>query len=539
MAKKNRLSAPSGLLAILEPNGGLTSDVLSFVKDKEDYHLPEDGLVAQNIKANNKGISPQDLANLAAQDEISAVLKRIASYIAVQSKVTNEFSTVSLDTKYLKDKSSDITSKDTEAVKDAWTTVQKLLWTHPQLGIHSLLIDWMTFGKLHFCIIRKADKSIDKITVGTTAPAIQKKKLSGQKQETYYLDQFGNRVADKTDIVTLDWSALANNGVSYVHSLQRSFNMMRSVERSRIANAIMASQFRTVYTVPTKGLSKGQSRQRLSKIHSMWKRDIRLDDQSGSVTVNGNNAWPINTELWSSETGSGRPTADNPGDGNPDLNNTELIEYFAKKYYKQTGLPLSKYEAVDMSYLGDISEIDEDERQFKLTIAAYRLILSDVFKSLMKIVLADNKDYAGNTALFEAIIMTFNDEVIDEDLTEVIDKILMTLEKVLEVVDKFKALMEESSTIKEEEQTVRLAKFRNKMIAKYCPELYQYDELVEVLAIMAGETIEDIKANAGLDDTNADEDMDSDSFDNTDFNDSDASSDDSADDSADNYNVTF
>jgi hypothetical protein len=491
MGKVYRLGRSAGLLQVLEPLGGLQpSQVYKSRKgvNPNEEEVPESAIIP--YKRAIQGTveqTPAMLESLAANDEITAVLERISSHVAIVPTDGSSFAYPALD------RSSNIKMPESEdlldTVKNYWIEVQKQLWSNKSdlcIGVHQFVQDYLTYGYLWLCVIRFSDKDkrIRKIIVSRTEPTVMNlngtpvyriqdndvQTAKGQTKEPRFA-----AVYDINDIILLTYTELNPYCRSYVATLTRSFNLYRTIERTRIANAIMKAQFRSVYTVPTKGLGKIKARQRLSTIMGMYKRDIRIEDTSGSVTINGENTYPVNTEIWVAETSGGGVSIDNPGDGDPDLNNTDLVEYFNRKFYKTTKLPISKYEAVDSGYLNGLNEIDEDEDQYKLYINKLRAVLGKAFIKLTLRFMVDDKQYGNRVDLQENLVMSFYDKERIEEPSEQIEKQDDIMSKISNMLSTYKEMLTDSG-MKDAQVSAKVNAFRIKLMRKYLPDVFEMND---------------------------------------------------------------
>ncbi len=75
--------------------------------------------------------------------------------------------------------------------------------------------------------------------------------------------------------------------VSYVERLIRSFNLLRTMENSRVLWNLMNSTFRMKMIVPIGAKSPQRARESLGQLMSIYKEDISLDEHSGELFVAG------------------------------------------------------------------------------------------------------------------------------------------------------------------------------------------------------------------------------------------------------------
>lgn len=484
MSKHRIGSAGSAYWSVLEEGGGVTASIvtgnagrhrLGSVNDFSDEDpIPELVLSKANVnKRQEVELTPETLEGIARQDTISDVIERICSYICISSKASPHFGYATLaDDFHAND--AFLRSRIKESAVYHWQIVERLMFNDSpslSLGIQNFLQSWLTVGKIYCFILRDKEHGLVQKIRCTNYPA---KEVQYGKR-TYWTITIGDKeytIWEQEDMFILDYSAISKYYPSFVAAIRRSYNIYHSIERTRIANAIMTAQFRSIYTVPTKGLGKKVAQQRLSKIMATYKRDIRIDDANGEVTLNGENNWPVNTDIWVAETGAGSVKIENPGDGNVNLNNTDLVELFMRRFYKRAKLPLSKYEAVDTGYLNGLGELDEDERQFKIFIQNHRDVLSKFFAKLIYRLMSALKEYAGDKELEQAIYISFYDEPKHETPTEELDGVNEKMDKINDTIDKYIEALTKCG-FGQAQAKARANVLRLQLMEKFCPEFLQ------------------------------------------------------------------
>lgn len=475
---RRRLGTANSLLTALEPQGGLQPSQVTrgarLYKDAKNVTdedaMPELAIEKRKVGDSTVAFTPELLIALASSDEISDLLDRLSSYIAVQPDLGTSFAYVDLKPTDAFD--STFKERVIGDMQRHWQIIQDMLFVNCSslsLGIKRLLLDWLTYGTVYAAIIRESmhGKVID---IHVQYTEFKEHRLSDNS--VYWTTDLNQTIWEKDDIFMLDYKEINPYVVSYVGGLMRSYNLFKTIERTRIANAIMAAQFRSVYTVPTAGLGKTKARQKLSSVMALYKRDIRLDDVSGQVTINGENSYPVNTELWVAETSQGAVKIDNPGDGNPQLNNTDIVDYFMRRFYKKAKLPMSKYEAADASYLSGLSNNDEDEHQFELFIQSIRSVWTKFFCNIIWRLMSVLKDYAGREDIHSLMTMSWYNEPEHKTPEDLLDGISSIFDKIQNVLDKYKDQLEGSGFGSAQIQA-RLNVLRIKLMRKFCPDMLE------------------------------------------------------------------
>ncbi|MFA5153726.1 MAG: portal protein [Clostridia bacterium] len=131
--------------------------------------------------------------------------------------------------------------------------------------------------------------------------------------------------------------------LSYVERLVRSFNMLRTLENSRIIWNVINSQYRMKIIVPIGTQSEVKARTRLAELRGMYKEDITIDYQSGEISINGTPNFSFaKTYIFPSKDGT-QTEIDSFAPQGYDLKDTEALQYFWKRFIIETKVPNSRF----------------------------------------------------------------------------------------------------------------------------------------------------------------------------------------------------
>jgi len=131
--------------------------------------------------------------------------------------------------------------------------------------------------------------------------------------------------------------------LSYVERLVRSFNMLRTLENSRIIWNVINSQYRMKIVVPIGTQSEAKARTRLAELRGMYKEDITIADESGEVTVNGQPNFSFaKTYILPSKDGTTTEIDSFKPEGY-NLSDTESLKYFWMRFIVETKVPESRF----------------------------------------------------------------------------------------------------------------------------------------------------------------------------------------------------
>jgi hypothetical protein len=131
--------------------------------------------------------------------------------------------------------------------------------------------------------------------------------------------------------------------LSYVERLVRSFNMLRTLENSRIIWNVWNAQMRVKILVPIGSQSESKARTRLSELRGMYKEELNIDEQSGEVTYNGSPSFNFaKTFILPTKNGEQTEISGFQPEGY-DLSNPEALKYFWLRFVIETKVPQSRF----------------------------------------------------------------------------------------------------------------------------------------------------------------------------------------------------
>ncbi len=214
-----------------------------------------------------------------------------------------------------------------------------------------------------------------------------------------------------SQIVQIDWADTDRTSMpfSLVSDLSRSFNIMRTMIRTRISWAIVNSIFRTMHTVPVQGKGRIKGHATINETMGRYKKKFEFNDRKGTFTMNNKNNPPLNIETWIGATTSGTPTTETIGSDGPDMQDTDQIRYFEKQFHKASGLPLSRFDTDTPTYFNHSPEqISNEERQLGKRISRIQRIFAQVIeKPWYTHFILKNPIYEGDTAVRKAFMIEF------------------------------------------------------------------------------------------------------------------------------------
>lgn len=229
-------------------------------------------------------------------------------------------------------------------------------------------------------------------------------------------DQNNERILLDTNVIYISWAR--NNFVSHLSYCERlihSFNMLRTLENSRIIWNIQNAQKRVKIVVPAGTQSEQKIRTRLRELQAMYKEDINIDNMSGEITVNGQPKFSFaKTFIFPSKEGSQTEISEFGGEGH-DMNSVESLKWFWQRFMIETRLPKDRFNMIfdgqEHSAIPDSGSLTREEYKFSLFISRIRDIFKEILlKPTWTQFCLHNKELAGSNVLKNALGLTFIEE---------------------------------------------------------------------------------------------------------------------------------
>jgi len=134
--------------------------------------------------------------------------------------------------------------------------------------------------------------------------------------------------------------------LSYVERLVRAFNMLRTLENSRIIWNVINAQQRMKIVVPIGTQSEVKARTRVSELRAMYKEDITIDYHSGEVTINGTPNFSFAKQYIFPIKDGQQVDIDSFAPAGWDLSGTMALDYFWKRFIIETKVPKDRFSTV-------------------------------------------------------------------------------------------------------------------------------------------------------------------------------------------------
>ena len=144
----------------------------------------------------------------------------------------------------------------------------------------------------------------------------------------------------------------------------------------------MNASFRMKMTVPIGSRSPQKSMQTLGELMSIYKEDIRFNDESGELTVDGRPKIQFYKNYLMPSGVNGTPTIEPINNAGPNLNDPQPLAYFYDKLVQESKVPFSRFQGPDGGSIGNYSNgaegLDKEEIRFGKFISRLRSIFQDI-----------------------------------------------------------------------------------------------------------------------------------------------------------------
>ena len=252
-------------------------------------------------------------------------------------------------------------------------------------GLIECVKDFIKTGKIGFEILYDNLKNPkDIIGVVPIDPATLQKFKSDDY--VYYvqrplMDNNKERILHENQIVLIEWNKYDYGFISYVDKLRRSFNIMRSMQTSKVLWFAAKSQVRMHIKLAMGDVGRSEAIQKLTESKNQYINKYTFDDD-GVVKFNN---MPNNSgyrEFFTAETSnSGAPEIEEINSNGPDLTEVDSLGFWEKYFWKDTEIPYDRIDpnASDSWGFTDVNSLRKIEVNFGKFINAIRKLMNPLF----------------------------------------------------------------------------------------------------------------------------------------------------------------
>lgn len=168
--------------------------------------------------------------------------------------------------------------------------------------------------------------------------------------------------------------------ISYVERLMRSFNILRTMEATRIIWAVTNASYKTQYIIPVGSVQSPRGRQTLAQAMANYKELVDFDWDSGEIKTNGRPMLQFYKDIFMASEGGETPQIQNLGGDGPEISDTETLKYFRDKLRQASKIPFSRFEKEqgEGNYTLSAEGIAREEIRFSKFIARLRAIFAEL-----------------------------------------------------------------------------------------------------------------------------------------------------------------
>ncbi len=255
-------------------------------------------------------------------------------------------------------------------------------------GLLDKVKEYLITGKIAYEIIYDSLKHPKEIigVIPIDPASLQKFRANGQTwyvQRPIVCDNSGaqERVLHENQVILCEWNKYDFGYISYVDQLRRPFNVMRSMETSKVLWFAAKSQVRMHIKLALGDVTRPEAITKLTESKNQYINQFQFKDD-GTVTFN--NA-PNNSgyrEFFTAETAqSGSPEIEEVNANGPDLTETDSLNYWGKLFWNYSEIPFDRIDnnSGDSWGFADVNSLRKIEINFAKFITSIRKELNQLF----------------------------------------------------------------------------------------------------------------------------------------------------------------
>jgi len=190
-----------------------------------------------------------------------------------------------------------------------------------------------------------------------------------------------DRILYDSQIIYLSYAkADTVSRISYVERLIRSFNILRTMEATRIIWAVTNASYKTQYIIPVGSVQSPRGRQTLAQAMANYKELVDFDWDSGEIKTNGRPMLQFYKDIFMASEGGETPQIQNLGGDGPEISDTETLRYFRDKLRQASKIPFTRFEKEqgEGQYTMSAEGIAREEIRFSKFIGRLRAIFAEI-----------------------------------------------------------------------------------------------------------------------------------------------------------------
>lgn len=260
-------------------------------------------------------------------------------------------------------------------------------------GLLEKVKEFLITGKIAYEIIYDSLKNPKEIIgfLPIDPSTLQKFRANGQ---TWYLQRpmvaengKQERILHENQVILCEWNKYDFGYISYVDQLRRAFNIMRSMQTSKILWFAAKSQVRMHIKLAMGDVTRPEAITKLTESKNQYINQFQFQDD-GTVTFNNSPNSNGYREFFTAETAqSGSPEIEEINANGPDLTETDSLSYWAKLFWDLTEIPMDRIDANQSDSWGftDVNSLRKTEINFAKFIGSIRKMLQPLFEKPIRI----------------------------------------------------------------------------------------------------------------------------------------------------------
>jgi len=312
-----------------------------------------------------------------------------------------------------------------EMVESLRDNFRKIYVSH---GFNNGISAWQYFrqflidGFLSFEIVYSDDgkqivgfKELDPISL---TPSIERNQ-AGQTVQIWY-QYFGDNVKERklydSQVLYISYAkGNTTSRTSYCERLIRSHNLLKIMEHTRIIWNVMNASFRIKMTVPVGTRSPQKAKETLGELMSMYKEDIKLNTESGELSINGRPNLQFYKNYLFPVQGGESPKVETLNSAGPNLNIIDAVVYFFNKLKADSKIPFNRFAARSGGTVGTYKigaeSAERDEIRYNKFINRIRSIYQEILlKPLWIQMTLDYPELTNDTIFRSQLGLKFNSD---------------------------------------------------------------------------------------------------------------------------------
>lgn len=279
-----------------------------------------------------------------------------------------------------------------EKIQEEFINILNLL--HWEFNAGKYFRNWFIDGRIYFQKVMNANprNGIEEIIhLESLKIKRMKDKKTGDIWYQYDIkrDKNDNTYLIPKDGVTYVPSGLVDpTGSFYISELHRSIrplNNLRLMEDSALIYYLTRAPQKRAFYIDGGSLSPSKGEEKLKKIMQKFTQRISYDSTTGKVLTQKRSI-PVNEDYWLLTRGDTRGTKIETLQGDTNLLNIDVLNYYKKKLYKSLAVPFSRIDDENNSMVefGNYGELSRQEVKFFKATQDRRRRFSNVFSDLLK-----------------------------------------------------------------------------------------------------------------------------------------------------------